>query len=123
ALLDLFTIVERLAPAVLDGSAATRGRGPALDGRKVAIVGDVLHSRVARSNLWSLTAAGAEVWVAGPATLLRGFDAWARAGIAGTRRFHVTTDVAAALRDADVVMTLRLQRERMAAGLLPSLGE
>jgi aspartate carbamoyltransferase catalytic subunit len=120
ALLDLYTMVERLAPAVL---ATDAGAAPALAGRKIAIVGDVLHSRVARSNLWSLTAAGADVWIAGPATLLRGFEAWARNGVAGTRRFRVTTDVAAALRDADVVMTLRLQRERMAAGLLPSLGE
>ena len=120
ALLDLYTIVDRLAPDVLATEASA---APALGSRKVAIVGDVLHSRVARSNLWSLTAAGADVWVAGPATLLRGFEAWARNGVAGTRRFTVTTDVAAAVRDADVVMTLRIQRERMAAGLLPSLGE
>jgi aspartate carbamoyltransferase catalytic subunit len=122
ALLDLYTIVERLAPTVLRG-ADDAAAPPALVGRKVAIVGDVLHSRVARSNLWSLTNAGAEVWISGPATLLRGFEAWARNGVGGTRPFTVTTDVAAALRDADVVMTLRLQQERMAAGLLPSLGE
>ncbi|HET7027931.1 MAG TPA: aspartate carbamoyltransferase catalytic subunit [Candidatus Limnocylindrales bacterium] len=123
ALLDLFTIVERLAPEVLSGPDGGAAGGPALAGRKIAIVGDVLHSRVARSDLWSLTAAGADVWVAGPATLLRGFDAWARNGVAGTRRFNVTSDVAAALRDADVVMALRVQRERMDAGLLPSLAE
>jgi aspartate carbamoyltransferase catalytic subunit len=87
------------------------------------ILGDVLHSRVARSNLWTLTAAGADVWLCGPATLLRGFEAWAAAGVAGTRRFTVTSDVVAALRDADAVMALRIQRERMAAGLLPSLAE
>jgi aspartate carbamoyltransferase catalytic subunit len=87
------------------------------------ILGDVLHSRVARSNLWTLTAAGADVWVCGPATLLRGFEAWAAAGVGGERRFTVTSDVTAALRDADVVMALRLQQERMAAGLLPSLHE
>jgi aspartate carbamoyltransferase catalytic subunit len=89
----------------------------------VVILGDVLHSRVARSNLWSLTAAGADVWLCGPSTLLRGFDAWAAAGVGGERRFTVTSDVTAALRDADAVMALRLQQERMAAGLLPSLHE
>jgi aspartate carbamoyltransferase catalytic subunit len=120
ALLDLFTIVDRIAPDVLDHDDATP---PALAGRKVAIVGDVLHSRVARSNLWALTAAGADVWLAGPATLLRGFEQWAANGVGGTRGFTVTTDVRAAIRNADVVMALRLQHERMADGLLPSLGE
>ena len=92
-------------------------------GRKVVILGDVLHSRVARSNLWTLTAAGADVWLCGPPTLLRGFEAWAGRGAAAGRRFTVTSDVDAALRDADVVMALRIQRERMASGLLPSLRE
>jgi len=110
ALLDLYTLRRHLP----DGS---------LEGRKVVIAGDVLHSRVARSNLWTLTAAGADVWVCGPATLLRGFEAWAAAGVGGDRRFTVTTDLAAALRDADAVMALRIQKERMASGLLPSLGE
>ncbi len=111
ALLDLYTM-----------RAAFGGSEGALAGRKVTILGDILHSRVARSNLWSLTAAGADVWLCGPATLLRGFEAWALRGAAG-RRFHVTSDVSAALRDADVVMALRIQRERMASGLLPSLRE
>lgn len=110
ALLDLYTMRSRLD----DGSLA---------GRKVVILGDVLHSRVARSNIWSLTAAGADLWLCGPPTLLRGFEAWAGRGAAAGRRFHVTPDVDAALRDADVVMALRIQRERMAAGLLPSLRE
>jgi aspartate carbamoyltransferase catalytic subunit len=116
ALLDLFTIRRHLAPG---------GAGAFLRGRKVAIVGDVMHSRVARSNLWTLTAAGADVWVCAPATLLRGFESWGSAGVGGDaeRRFQATTDVAAAIRGADVVMTLRIQKERMAAGLLPSLGE
>ncbi|HEX5241427.1 MAG TPA: hypothetical protein VFW20_10565, partial [Candidatus Limnocylindrales bacterium] len=116
ALLDLYTIRQRLD----DGALADRPVAGLLAGRKVAIVGDVLHSRVARSNVWTLTAAGAKLWVAGPATLLRGWDAWARTG---EPTFTVTTDVDAAIRDADVVMTLRLQKERMASGLLPSLGE
>ena len=110
ALLDLYTMRSRLP-------------GGSVAGRKVVILGDVLHSRVARSNIWSLTAAGADLWLCGPATLLRGFDAWAARGAAAGRRFQVTSDVGAALRDADVVMALRIQRERMASGLLPSLRE
>ena len=109
ALLDLYTMRERLP-------------GGSLVGRKVVILGDLLHSRVARSNVWTLTAAGADLWLCGPATLIRGFEAWANRGAAG-RRFHLTTSVDEALRDADVVMALRIQRERMASGLLPSLRE
>jgi len=67
ALLDLYTMRSRL------GSLA---------GRKVVILGDVLHSRVARSNIWTLTAAGADVWLCGPSTLLRGFEAWGLRGAA-----------------------------------------
>ncbi|HEV7604069.1 MAG TPA: aspartate carbamoyltransferase catalytic subunit [Candidatus Limnocylindrales bacterium] len=110
ALLDLYTMRERLP-------------GGSVTGRKVVILGDLLHSRVARSNIWTLTAAGADLWLCGPATLVRGFEAWAGRGAAAGRRFHVTTSVEEALRDADVVMALRIQRERMASGLLPSLRE
>jgi len=110
ALLDLYTMRSRLP-------------GGSVAGRKVVILGDVLHSRVARSNIWSLTAAGADLWLCGPPTLLRGFEAWAGRGAAAGRRFHVTASVGEALRDADVVMALRIQRERMASGLLPSLRE
>jgi aspartate carbamoyltransferase catalytic subunit len=117
ALLDLYTMRAHFG-------------GSSLRGRKVVIVGDVLHSRVARSNVWSLAAAGADVWLTGPSTLLRGFEAWAAAAAAGRvgptpagGSFHVTTDLAAALRDADVIMALRIQRERQAGGLLPSLRE
>jgi aspartate carbamoyltransferase catalytic subunit len=109
ALLDLYTMRERIP-------------GGSLAGRKVVILGDILHSRVARSNIWTLTAAGADLWLCGPATLVRGFEAWASRGAAG-RRFHLTTSVEEALRDADVVMALRIQRERMSSGLLPSLRE
>jgi aspartate carbamoyltransferase catalytic subunit len=110
ALLDLYTL---------------RGRfdGGSLAGRKIVILGDMLHSRVARSNIWTLTAAGADLWLCGPSTLLRGFEAWARHGAADGRRFHVTSSVEDALRDADAVMALRIQKERMASGLLPSLRE
>ena len=109
ALLDLYTLRSRLP-------------GGSLEGRKVVILGDVLHSRVARSNVWTLTAMGADLWLCGPSTLLRGYEAWAARGAAG-RRFTVTSDVDAAVRDADVVMALRIQKERMASGLLPSLRE
>ncbi len=112
ALLDLYTMRAHLGD---------------VRGKKVVILGDVLHSRVARSNVWSLTAAGADLWICGPTTILRGFDAWANrwsgGGAPGHAGFRVTSDVDAALRDADVVMALRLQRERMDAGLLPSLRE
>ena len=113
ALLDLYTIREHLPG------------GPDLHGRKVVILGDVLHSRVARSNIWSLTAAGADLWLCGPSTLLRGFERWAAAmaAVPGHGRFNLTADLDAALRDADVVMALRIQRERMSSGLLPSLRE
>jgi aspartate carbamoyltransferase catalytic subunit len=110
ALLDLYTMRERLP-------------GGSVAGRKIAILGDVLHSRVARSNIWGLTAAGADLWLCGPSTLLRGFEAWAGSGAAAGRQFHVTTSVEEAVRDADVVMALRIQRERMSSGLLPSLRE
>ena len=109
ALLDLYTLRSRLP-------------GGSLEGRKVVILGDVLHSRVARSNVWTLTAMGADLWLCGPSTLLRGYDAWAARGAAG-RRFTSTSDVDAAIKDADVVMALRIQKERMASGLLPSLRE
>src|SRR5204863_5386712 len=72
ALLDLYTMRSRLP-------------GGSLEGRKVVILGDVLHSRVARSNIWSLTAMGADLWLCGPSTLLRGFEAWARRGAAAGR--------------------------------------
>jgi aspartate carbamoyltransferase catalytic subunit len=98
ALLDVFTIREAL------------GR---LDGVHVAIVGDVLHSRVARSLVQALALVGAHATLVGPPTLLpRGFGV------------PMTSDIEA-IRDADVVYVLRMQRERMAAGaaFVPSLGE
>lgn len=85
-----------------------------LDGRKIAIVGDIAHSRVARSNLHALTALGASVWLAGPPAFVRGFDAWPGATVA---------PLDGALRDADAVMTLRIQLEREAGGGIPSLRE
>ncbi|BAW96264.1 aspartate carbamoyltransferase [[Synechococcus] sp. NIES-970] len=113
ALLDLFTICR-----VLD---AENPRCELLQGKKIAIVGDILHSRVARSNIWSLTTAGAEVHLAAPPTLLpSGFQEFG-ADSGGKLLLH--WDLAPALKDADFVMTLRLQHERMTAHLLPSLRE
>jgi len=100
ALLDAFTILERKKR---------------LAGLKIAIVGDLLHSRVFRSNAILLTRMGAEVRACGPATLLPlGFE---RLGV------HVTTRIDEAVEGADVVMMLRLQHERMQGLFLPSLRE
>ena len=110
ALLDLYTMRERLP-------------GGSVEGRKVVILGDVLHSRVARSNIWTLTKSGADLWLCGPATLLRGFERWAGATMPGSARFTVTHDVDRALDGADVVMALRIQKERQESGLLPPLRE
>ena len=100
ALLDALTIRER------------KGR---LKGLKVAIVGDLLHSRVLRSNIHLLTKMGADVWVCGPPTLVP----------AEIRRFGVqaTSHVDEAVADADVVMLLRIQLERMEGAYFPSLRE
>jgi aspartate carbamoyltransferase catalytic subunit len=113
ALLDLFTICR-----VID---AANPRCGLLKGKKIAIVGDIIHSRVARSNIWSLTAAGAEVHLAAPPTLLPEIFQEFSAG--SERQLFIHWDVEPALRDADFVMTLRLQHERMTDHLLPSLRE
>jgi len=99
-LLDTFTMRERLG---------------ALRGRKVVILGDILFSRVARSNIHALTKFGAAVTLVGPSTLV---PAW-------FTEFGVTVshDLKSALADADVVMLLRIQHERQSSGHFPSLGE
>jgi aspartate carbamoyltransferase catalytic subunit len=100
ALLDAYTIRERKRR---------------ISGLKVAIVGDLLHSRVLRSNILLLRKLGADVWVCGPATLIPpGLD---RLGV------NVTTSVDAAAEQADVIMMLRIQLERMQGGYFPSLRE
>jgi aspartate carbamoyltransferase catalytic subunit len=123
ALLDLFTICTTLDPV--------RPRLSLLEGKKIAIVGDILHSRVARSNIWSLTASGAEVHLAAPPTLLpklfanysipRGMEGWEDVRI--NRKLFLHWSLQPALENADFVMTLRLQKERMTQHLLPSLRE
>jgi aspartate carbamoyltransferase catalytic subunit len=99
-LLDIFTIRRRL------------GR---VAGLKVAIVGDIRHSRVARSNIWGLTKLGAEVRLVAPRTLLP-----VEVERMGAR---VVTDPEAGLRGVDVIYLLRLQLERQKGGFLPSLRE
>ena len=113
ALLDLFTICM-----LLDSS---KPRIELLEGKKIAIVGDILHSRVARSNIWSLTASGAEVHLAGTPTLLPEY--FAEFGNNRPGKLFLHWDIEPALQDADFVMTLRLQKERMSEHLLPSLRE
>ncbi len=113
ALLDLFTMCTLLDP--------DRPRLELLLGKKIAIVGDILHSRVARSNIWSLTATGAEVHLAAPPTLLPQLFADYGTDRPGKLLLHWTLEPA--LEEADFVMTLRLQKERMTQHLLPSLRE
>ncbi|PKM81692.1 MAG: aspartate carbamoyltransferase [Firmicutes bacterium HGW-Firmicutes-14] len=100
ALLDMFTIKEK------------KGR---IDGLKVAVVGDILHSRVARSNIWGFTKMGAEVRVIGPSTLLP----------PGIEKLGVTpyTSIEEGLSGVDVIMVLRIQLERQQKGLFPTIRE
>ena len=127
ALLDAYTIRSRLGD---------------VRGRKIVIVGDIAHSRVARSNMWGLTALGAEVVLCAPPTLLpagldgscrndalrqaqdeteeRDSSASLRAGLPPVRIEH---NLDRAVEGADVVMALRLQKERQSGGLLPSMRE
>ncbi len=107
ALLDLFTLCSYLNP---DNPAAKE-----IKGKKVVIVGDILHSRVARSNLWSLVTNGADVHLVAPPTLLPA--EFAEYGV----KIHYS--LPSALENADFVMTLRLQSERMTQNLIPSLRE
>ena len=111
ALLDLYTVRRHFGD---------------LHGRRVVMVGDISHSRVARSDLWGLVTMGAEVVVCGPPTLLpRGLLAAERPAHAAAALPPVTieTDIDRAIEGAHVVMALRLQSERQQGGLLPSLRE
>ena len=105
---------EHPTQALLDALTIRRRRGR-IEGLTVAICGDVMHSRVARSNIHLLLAMGASVRVVGPPTLLP--SAVERLGV---EVFH---DMASGLAGVDVVMMLRLQKERMAKGLVPSARE
>ena len=118
ALLDAFTIRRRFGRSSGSGTSppgAGPARGGALDGLRVTIVGDILHSRVARSNVLLLHTLGAEVLLVAPPTLLPvAVDAWP---------CSVGYDLDAALPKSDVVMMLRLQQERMNAAFFPSVRE
>jgi len=99
-LLDMFTIRERLGK---------------IEGLKVSIIGDISHSRVARSNIWGLTKFGAHVTVCGPATLIP--------PDIEKMNVEVAPNLRAALEDADVVYVLRIQLERQKSKLLPTIRE
>ncbi len=109
-LLDVYTIRQKF------GQVA---------GLKAVILGDILHSRVARSDIWAMTKLGAEVTLCGPATLLPSH--WVETASQNDGvvmpRLRLSTDLDRAIEGADVVMALRLQLERMQAGLLPSVRE
>jgi aspartate carbamoyltransferase catalytic subunit len=111
ALLDLYTVREKLG---------------SLEGLKVVIVGDVLHSRVARSGLWGFARMGARVTLCGPTTLLP-MDLLRRNSAPSENHplalVEVDTDLERAIEGADVVMALRLQSERQDSGFFPSLRE
>ena len=101
ALLDAFTMREKL--------------GPDFKGRKVTILGDILFSRVARSNIYLLNKLGAKVTLAGPSTLVpREFE---KMGV------EISYDLNKAVSDADVVMLLRIQHERQSSAHFPSISE
>ena len=104
ALLDLFTIREQLGT---------------LAGLRVTIVGDIVHSRVARSNIWGMLRCGMHVTLCGPSTLIGDVRTWQ--ATFPTLKVHYNLDDL--LPDTDVVMALRIQKERMQAGLLPALRE
>lgn len=101
ALLDMLTIEEKLGT---------------LEGKNITIVGDIRHSRVARSNIWGLSTMGANVTLVGPSTLLP-----QNTGLLGNVRWE--SNVERAVQDADAVIALRLQKERMEDALLPSMRE
>ena len=105
---------EHPTQALLDALTIRRHKGR-LEGLVVAICGDIAHSRVARSNMHLLTTMGSRVRVVGPPTLIP-----AEAARLGVEVFH---DMKAGLAGADVVMMLRLQRERMSGGMVPSARE
>ena len=106
ALLDLYTVQAKFE---------------SLEGLKVVIVGDVLHSRVARSDIWGFAKMGAKVVLSGPPTLMRSSESMVRSPFASL--VEVETDLDKAIEGADVVMALRLQKERQHAGFLPSMRE
>jgi aspartate carbamoyltransferase catalytic subunit len=100
ALLDCFTLIENLGD---------------LKGKKIAILGDIIFSRVARSNIWAMTKLGAEVTLVGPSTLVPNW--FTNFGV------KVSHNLKTSLEDADAVMLLRIQHERQTSSHFPSIGE
>jgi aspartate carbamoyltransferase catalytic subunit len=106
---------EHPTQALLDALTLRRHLGPDLDGLRIAIVGDILHSRVARSDVLAYSALGAAVTLVAPPTLLpSSLDGWP---------VTVSDDLDAVLDDIDVIALLRIQHERRDASLFPSLRE
>lgn len=105
ALLDTYTILKHK---------------PSIANLKIVILGDSRHSRVARSNIWGLTSMGANVTLCGPRSLLP-------IGLTSNHQLYskikLETDISRALDEADVVMALRMQKERQAAGFIPDIRE
>ena len=121
-LLDLFTLANFFNP--------TKPLANSLYGKQITIVGDILHSRVARSNLWALTACGANVVLCGPQSLLpETFSEFVQAPPPGQSKDPINKrgsviicrSLKEALQDADAVMTLRLQKERMKNNLITDI--
>lgn len=114
---------EHPTQALLD-AMTIREHKKKIQGLEVAIVGDILHSRVARSNIHLLTKLGAKVRVAGPGTLVpKDFEFLIDAGGADERSLQVCPHVEDAIQGADVVMILRIQRERQDSAYFPTLRE
>jgi len=106
---------EHPTQALLDAFTLRRHRGPSLDGCRIAIVGDVRHSRVARSDVIAFHELGCELTLVGPPTLMpERLDGWP---------VEVTADLDHVLADVDVIYLLRIQRERIDQALFPSLRE
>ena len=121
-LLDLFTLANFFNPSEPSTNS--------LLNKKITIVGDILHSRVARSNLWALTACGAEVTLCGPPSLLPDeFNDFVLNPPPGQKidpvnkrgNVYIKRSLKEALRNADAVMTLRLQKERMKQNMITDL--
>ena len=110
ALLDLYTIKKKVG---------------SVEGKKITIIGDILYSRVARSQMWGLSKLGADITICGPKTLLPNDFIKGLNHVKGhpLNKIEVTSNINNALKNADIVMALRLQLERQQSGHLPTLRE
>ena len=110
ALLDLYTIKKKVG---------------SVEGKKITIIGDILYSRVARSQMWGLSKLGADITICGPKTLIPNDFIKGLNHVKGhpLNKIEVTSNINNALKNADIVMALRLQLERQQSGHLPTLRE